>query len=775
MKTSVIRVSLIATLSVYVMLLNAAIVVKTVNVVTPGTMSSSFTAPEKTTVTNLIVTGTIDARDFRFMRDTLSALSVLDMSAANIAAYTGDNGTAFTYNGYVKVYNVITYDALAIPDRAFDNNRKLSSLILPSSITAIGNYAFSSCIGIKSDLMIPSEVTSIGEYAFFSCSSMGGTMQLPSKLVSIGQYAFSKCSSITGGLIIPNTVTSVGKFAFEGCSGLNGTLTTSTAMTKIEESTFYGCTKLRGDVVLGKSIMSVGGRAFWLCSGLNSVTLPSSLKVIDVNAFYGCSSLTSINLPSSLITLGAGSFTECSKLASVIIPNSITTIDEYMFSGCSALVSVTIPNSVTYIGNQAFYNCTALTTITIPESVTSVGYMAFYGCTSLATINFPATVSAMERFVFDNTAWYNNQPEGLIYIGKILYAYKGVMPENTDVTIQDGTLGIAGNALFGAYALRSVQIPNTVLTIGNCAFYGCSALSSVVIPNSVTAIDNSAFSGCTALSSISFPNTLVQLGVGVFGDTQWFNNQPDGVLYIAKMLYGNKGTMPAWTMVTINEGTLGIAKNAFSECTGLFWITIPNSVVVIDDKAFFGCKTLQSVDIPPSVKTIGISAFQDCAALTSVTIPASVTKIGDRILTSCGALTSLYAYPANPVNPGVFAFYGINKNTCTLYVPIGSKNLYQQADQWKDFLNITEVATGVPQIINNKIVISPNPVTDEFRVQSDSPFFTVTIYDMQGKILLNKKVSNGEYIQVGHFPSGIYLLSMLTSDGTKRNETFIKE
>lgn len=287
MKTSVIRAGLIATLSVYVMLLNAAIVVKTVNVGTPGTMSSNFTASEKTTVTNLIVTGTIDARDFRFMRDTLSALSVLDMSAANIAAYTGDNGSAFTYNGYLKVYNVIAYDAQAIPDRAFDNNRKLSSLILPSSITAIGNYAFSSCIGIKSDLMIPSEVTSIGEYAFFSCSSMGGTMQLPSKLVSIGQYAFSKCSSVTGGLIIPNTVATVGKFAFEGCSGLNGKLTTSTAMTKIEESTFSGCSKLSGDLVLSKSITSVGGRAFWLCSGLNSVTLPSSLKIVDVNAFYG--------------------------------------------------------------------------------------------------------------------------------------------------------------------------------------------------------------------------------------------------------------------------------------------------------------------------------------------------------------------------------------------------------------------------------------------------------------------------------------------------------
>ena len=775
MKTFVTRVSLIATLCVYVVLLNAAVVIKNVNVTDAGTLSSNFTASEKTTVTNLNVSGTIDARDFRFMRDTLTALSVLDMSAANITAYTGDNGTAFTYSGYVKVYDVTTYDALVLPDRAFDSKKKLTSVVLPSSLTAIGNYAFSSCTAIKSDLNIPSTVTTIGEYAFFSCSSMGGIMQLPTKLVTIGQYAFSKCSSVTGGLVIPNTVKTVGKFAFEGCSGLNGTLTTSTAMTKIEESTFYGCTKLTGDVVLGKSIMSVGGRAFWMCSGLNSVTLPSSLNVVDVNAFYGCSSLTSINLPSSLTTLGGGAFTECTKLASISIPNSITKIDDYMFSGCAALASVSIPNSVTYIGNQAFYNCTALSSVTIPGSVTSIGNMAFYGCANLATINFPATVSAMDRMVFDNTAWYNSQPDGVIYLGKILYAYKGMMPENTDITVQDGTVGIAGNAFYGANTLRSVQMPNTVLTIGNSAFYGCSAMTSVVIPNSVTTIDNSAFLSCTALASINFPNTLVMLGLGVFGDTHWFNNQPDGVVYIGKMLYGNKGTMSPWTMVIVNDGTLGIAKNAFNECTGLFWITIPNSVVLIDDKAFFGCKTLQSVDIPSSVKTIGISAFQDCAALTSVTIPASVTKIGDRVLTSCVALTSLYAYPVNPVDPGVFAFYGINKNTCTLYVPLGSKSLYQQADQWKDFLNITEVATGIQQTGVNEIVISPNPVRDGFDIKTETPLVSVTIYDLHGRMLLDRKTVNGEFIQVGHFPSGIYLLSIQTSDGIKRNMKFVKD
>ena len=94
-----------------------------------------------------------------------------------------------------------------------------------------------------------------------------------------------------------------------------------------------------------------------------------------------------------------------------------------MFSNCTGLTSVTIPNSVTSIGSNAFYGCTSLTSVTIPNSVTSIGESAFY-----------------------NTAWYNNQPDGVVYAGKVLYAYKGTMPANTSITIEEGTLEIAVSA-----------------------------------------------------------------------------------------------------------------------------------------------------------------------------------------------------------------------------------------------------------------------------------------------------------------------------------------
>ena len=81
--------------------------------------------------------------------------------------------------------------------------------------------------------------------------------------------------------------------------------------------------------------------------------------------------------------------------------------------------------------------------------------------------------------------------------------------------------------------------------------------------------------------------------------------------------------------------------NAFSGCTNLTSVTIPDSVTTIEWGAFSGCTSLTSVTIPDSVTTIGDSAFRDCTSLTSVTIPDSVTTIGDYAFWGCSSLTSV--------------------------------------------------------------------------------------------------------------------------------------
>ena len=113
---------------------------------------------------------------------------------------------------------------------------------------------------------------------------------------------------------------------------------------------------------------------------------------------------------------------------------SVTAIGEGTFIRNTGLTSVDIPNSVTSIGDYAFDECPGLTSIVIPNSVTSIGRQAFAYCTGLTSIDIPNSVTAISSYAFYNTAWYDNQPDGLVYAGMVAYRYKGTMPSGTNMT-----------------------------------------------------------------------------------------------------------------------------------------------------------------------------------------------------------------------------------------------------------------------------------------------------------------------------------------------------
>ena len=348
----------------------------------------------------------------------------------------------------------------------------------------------------------------------------------------------------------------------------------------------------------------------------------------------------------------------------VIVKKGVTSIGHDAFRECTSLTSITIPDSVTSIGAYAFSHCTSLTSITIPDSVTSIVELAFENCTNLTSITIPDSVTSIGGGAFRGTAWYDSQPDGVVYAGKVAYEYKGEMPANTNIVLKEGTKGIGG-AFCGCTSLTSINIPDGVTRIGDSAFGWCTSLTSITIPDSVTSIGAHAFSHCTSLTSITIPDSVTSIGYGTFesctsltsitipnsvtsiGDdafdnTAWYKSQPDGVVYAGKVAYGYKGEMPANTNIVLKEGTKEIACDAFYGCTSLTSITIPDSVTRIGESAFEDCESLTSINIPDSVTSIEEWAFKNCTSLTSITIPDSVTSIGFRAFDEWKSSQTIY-------------------------------------------------------------------------------------------------------------------------------------
>lgn len=388
------------------------------------------------------------------------------------------------------------------------------------------------------------------------------------------------------------------------------------------------------------------------------------------------------------------------NIKKVIIESGVTAIGRSAFSGCHSLTEVQIAPTVVSIGIEAFMNCDQLTSIALPDSVTEIKDDAFRKCSSLSAI----TLSPFTRYVsdsaFTDTAWLKSQPDGLVISGTTLYCVKGTL--TGDVTVPDGINCIAcfafseqsritsvtlpesvkyinssafnrcssmqtitlprhveemGVSVFQRSGIREVELPDDLPSITNHMFSGCTQLRKITLPETVTSLEYDAFADCTALSVIENTDQLLYVNGTALNRTPWYGAKANGAVYVGSTLYRYKGACPE--TVTVADGTAYIADYAFSQCTtlkhidlpdsikgigtsafaqsGLTEIAIPENCQKLDAGVFSSCAQLKKAIIN-GVSTWGTNVFGSCGALRDVTINRSVSSIGNSAFFECGAL-----------------------------------------------------------------------------------------------------------------------------------------
>ena len=556
--------------------------------------------------------------------------------------------SGYAFCGCTGLTNVtITNSVTSIGEGAFCGCIGLANMVIPQSVTTISDNSFSGCTGLTS-VSIPNSVTTIGSGAFSGCTGLT-SVSIPNSVAVIGREAFSGCTGLTS-VSIPNSVTTIGIDAFSNCCFQ----TVFFNAEDVSESYRVFAGSIIENLIFGEGVKVIPSNLALECSGLETVTISSSVTTIGDYSFALCTGLTSVTIPNSVTTIGEGAFIGCSlktvyfnaveleesfenifggcPIENLIFGEGVKLIPSYIVSGCKSLTSVSIPNSVTAIGRLAFSGCTGLTSVSIPNSVTTIGSSAFSGCTGLRSMSIPNSVTTIGSGAFSGCT-------GL-----------------TSVSIPNSVTSIDGWTFYGCTGLISLTIPNSVSNIGQYAFYGCTSLTSLIIGESVEIIDGTSFVGCTALTDLTWNAKECE-----------FN-----------------GNMPT---------------------DNIIHVIIGNGVELIPYNFVYGSR-ITSIDIPNSVTTIRSGAFECCSRLTDVSIGPSVTSIDSYAFGNCSSLESVICWAFSP--PAIDSydtFYG-STELLTIFVLPAALAAYQSDSNWSGFtimplnLEVANLSVNLPDGID---------------------------------------------------------------------------
>ena len=666
-----------------------------------GTVSSSTTSAyylDTITITANPIVGyqlahwndgnTDNPRKFILTQDTVFTATFRQAYAdkcGDNAYWSYDQQGTLTITGSGDMYNYNTSNA---PWQLFKDS--IQVINISDDITRIGNNAFYNIKGVKS-LVIPTSLTRMGDNAIVGCDSLV-TLVWNARSLSVqnlGGLNASRLQSITFGaevvdipdnicntmrslkhLVLPESVRTIGYRSFYDCDSLVY-VSIPTLVDSIGAEAFNACDRI--DTIVWNAInvsksshgnlnrstvshIEFGSQVEYIlndmCNGmtkLQEVSIPESVKIIGSNAFRGCTGLKTLIIPESITSVGGQAFYNCSGLTSVVwkaincptVPNnwvyrsSITSftfddkvevIPSYLCSGLSKLTSITLPENLTHIGNDAFYGCSSLASLVIPSKVIAIGGQAFYNCSQMTSLVVPSALNQL-----DVNAFYNTPIADLTIAANSLEQY-----------LQSNVNELLVNTSISQSVLRTLSIngeipteiivPNTITKVQNYAFYQMKDVKSVILPATITKIGISAFN-TSSITSVTIPSTVDSIGQNVFDGSTLAD-----VVITANSL--EQYLQSNINMLLLNAGAT-ISRILMVNGVEVINVVVPNGITEIKDKAFYMMRNITSVNIPESVTKMGIYAFAESKNLEVVKLPNSLDTIASYAFRNCVKLSTL--------------------------------------------------------------------------------------------------------------------------------------
>ncbi len=598
--------------------------------------------------------------------------------------FTITNSTLTEYNGTGgEVVLPVNENITTIGPDAFKNNKNITSIVIPETVTQIQERAFKNCTALEEVYFISKDKQPIAN----------------SKLSSILQNAFEGCTSLK--LVDFSNVKTItlDKFVFKDCTALEEVRAMDNIGT-MNMGAFTNCSKLEEADISGLHNSGSGSMPFneYFCD-VDENGYVTGIHSEKCGVFYGCTSLTTVTT-GKYTSISDYMFYGCTSLQNVEI--NCARVGNYAFENCINLKTVAFgasqPNLEFYIGAFAFNNCANLNSVTFTgDKVVSLGDMAFANCPSLTTVALPNEDVAFGDGVFKNsnvTITGITTQDGALYSGTTLvlapktigagWAIKSDTTEIAPYAFSDSTLasGVTtitipasvtkiGEGAFAYLNLQTLQLP-AIAEIPNFLLYGAENITSITIPASVKVIGASAFEGCGSLATIEFAeNSLLE----VISDSAFKNCT--SLLTVE---------FPAGPAVVVGEsgitGGAMMGSEVFYGCFNLQSVELP-SLTYLGAYTFFGCYSLTTVTFGAGSSTTGSYTFYPGndgigtyhSSLTSVTLGDNTLTIGASAFEACGSLVNIDL--KNVVVAGAAAF----KACSSLAQVTGMENLVVIGDE----------------------------------------------------------------------------------------------